>query len=205
MDCDWADTAKERRENLPESTLSQALSEAEEQAAAVSQAGSAVAVGSGAAGESGDGAGGRKPFAKQPSCIAEEGKRVGSVRFSLGLAFSSLQMPLEPAVSAVNWGAHGTANVPPEMAGGLSVGLCVGLSVCFALTPCLHTLSPHFVGYASSPHFVPTLCRKRKSKRQRCLRPVGSSSGQWCCGGVGRRCEWEKTVCETTQLYRRRG
>ena len=92
MDCDWADTAKERRENLPESTLSQALSEAEEQAAAVSQAGSAVAVGSGAAGESGDDAGGRKPFAKQPSCIAEEGKRVGSVRFSLGLAFSSLQM-----------------------------------------------------------------------------------------------------------------
>ena len=28
-------------------------------------------------------------------------------------------------------------------------------------TPCLHTLSPRFVGYASSPHFVPTLCRLR--------------------------------------------
>jgi hypothetical protein len=41
----------------------------------------------------------------------------------------------------------------------------VGLSECFALTLCLHTLSPRFVGYASSPHYVPTLCRKRKSKR----------------------------------------
>jgi len=38
-------------------------------------------------------------------------------------------------------------------------------------TPCLRTLSPRFVGYASSPHFVPTLCRKRKSKRQKCSRP----------------------------------
>ena len=37
-------------------------------------------------------AGGRKPFATQLSCIAEEGKRVGSVRFYLALAFSSLQM-----------------------------------------------------------------------------------------------------------------
>ena len=31
-------------------------------------------------------------------------------------------------------------------------------------TPCPHTLSPHLVGYASSLHFVPTLCQKRKSK-----------------------------------------
>ena len=35
----------------------------------------------------------------------------------------------------------------------------MGLSGCCALALCLHTLSPHFVGYASSPHFVPTLCR----------------------------------------------
>jgi hypothetical protein len=47
----------------------------------------------------------------------------------------------------------------------LRARLRVGLSECFALTLCLHTLSPRFVGYASSPHFVPTLCRKRKSKR----------------------------------------
>ena len=65
----------------------------------------------------------------------------------------------------------------------LRARLRVGLSGCFALTPCLHTLSPHFVstlcrirfvptlclhtlsphfvGYASSPHFVSTLCRIR--------------------------------------------
>ena len=51
--------------------------------------------------------------------------------------------------------------------------LRVSLSVSCALTtPCLHTLSL----YASSPHFVPTLCRKRKSKRQKCIRPDQSSS-----------------------------
>ena len=37
-------------------------------------------------------------------------------------------------------------------------------------TPCLHTLSPRFVGYASSPHFVPTLCQKLKRVRTGCLR-----------------------------------
>ena len=33
--------------------------------------------------------------------------------------------------------------------------------------PCLHTLSPHFVGYASSSHLVPTLCRTRQVKLTR--------------------------------------
>ena len=32
----------------------------------------------------------------------------------------------------------------------------------FALTLYLNTLSPRFVGYASSPHFVSTLCRPRR-------------------------------------------
>ena len=42
-------------------------------------------------------------------------------------------------------------------------GFGVGASLQhFVSTPCLHTLSL----YASSPHLVPTLCRKRKSKRQ---------------------------------------
>ena len=43
----------------------------------------------------------------------------------------------------------------------LRVGLREGF-VCFALALCPRTLSPRFVGYTSSPHFVPTLCRKRK-------------------------------------------
>ncbi|NLN00283.1 MAG: hypothetical protein GX174_00050 [Lentisphaerae bacterium] len=38
-------------------------------------------------------------------------------------------------------------------------------------TPCPHTLSPHLVGYASSLHFVPTLCQKLKRVRAGCLRP----------------------------------
>ena len=54
---------------------------------------------------------------------------------------------------------------------------------CFALTLSPRTLSPRLVGYASSPHFVPTLCRKRKRKRMlrlpirfRCaLEPAGSA------------------------------
>ena len=38
------------------------------------------------------------------------------------------------------------------------------------------TLCPRFVGYASSPHFVPTLCRMRKRERQKRIRPGLSSS-----------------------------
>ena len=34
-------------------------------------------------------------------------------------------------------------------------------------TPCLYTLSPRFVGYASSPHFVPALCRNQRGKLTR--------------------------------------
>jgi hypothetical protein len=52
-----------------------------------------------------------------------------------------------------------------EQARRLRARLRVGLSGSFALTLCLRTLSPRFVGYASSPHFVPTLCRKRKTGR----------------------------------------
>ena len=154
MDCDWADTAKERRENLPESTLSQALSEAEEQAAAVSQAGSAVAVGSVAAGESGDGAGGRKPFAKQPSCIAEEGKRVGSVRFSLGLAFSSLQMRTGARGLRGELGSAWDSERPAGDGWRFKCGIMCGIK-CVLRT---NTLSPHLVSTLCRIRFVSALC-----------------------------------------------
>jgi len=40
----------------------------------------------------------------------------------------------------------------------LRVGLSVGLSECFALTTCPHTLSPHLVSTLCRLHFVQTLC-----------------------------------------------
>ena len=63
-------------------------------------------------------------------------------------------------------------------------GIKCGIKWVLRATLCLHTLSPRFVGYASSPHFVPTLCRKRKSKRQRCLRLADKVQRQ----GVETRC-----------------
>ena len=65
-----------------------------------------------------------------------------------------------------------------DEAGRLRVRLRAGLSVCFALTLCPRTLSPRFVGYASSPHFVPTLCQKRKSKRLMVSQTSGTAAPQ---------------------------
>ena len=57
----------------------------------------------------------------------------------------------------------------------LRVRLRVGLSGCFALTPCLHTLSPHFVSTLCRIRFVPTLCPYALSLRCHAFVPATRS------------------------------
>jgi len=59
----------------------------------------------------------------------------------------------------------------------------LSLSVRSALTPCLHTLSPHLIPTLCLPHLVSTLCRIRLVPA---LRPYALSKADKGAGGVYR-------------------
>ena len=99
-------------------------------------------------------AGGRRPFAKQPSCIAEEGKRVGSVRFSLGLAFSSLQMRTGARGLRGELGSAWDSERPAGDGWRFKCGIMCGIK-CVLRT---NTLSPHLVSTLCRIRFVSALC-----------------------------------------------
>jgi hypothetical protein len=118
----------------------------------------------------GAGRSGRKPFAKQLSCIAEEGKRVGSVRFSLVLAPRSLRM--RPA-------ARGLCGVLMRR----MIGELYRLgSVCRQAGGGLQRsgFSVHIPDACAEPHRPPRRCKLTVQRRWQChaimpetVRPVG--------------------------------